>query len=171
MSLRSFYSAYNFPYILTRAANVYGPGQQLYRIIPRTILFFLMGKKLDLHGGGHSQRSFIHIDDVSTATFALLEHAQAGEEFHISTNRLISIRELVEMICAKLDVCFEDSVNIVNDRLGKDASYTLSSKKIRDQYNWSDKTSLEDGIDQCIDWVKANFDTLSEQPLNYIHRP
>jgi len=40
MSLMSFQRAYNFPVAFTRAANVYGPGQQLYRIIPRTILFF-----------------------------------------------------------------------------------------------------------------------------------
>ena len=38
MHLRSYYKAYKFPVIFTRAANVYGPGQQLYRIIPRTIL-------------------------------------------------------------------------------------------------------------------------------------
>jgi len=35
MSLHAFFKTYNFPVIMTRSANVYGPGQQLYRIIPR----------------------------------------------------------------------------------------------------------------------------------------
>jgi dTDP-glucose 4,6-dehydratase len=61
MSLKSFYDAYEFPVLSTRAANVFGPGQQLYRIIPRTILFCKLGKKLQLHGGGTSERSFIHM--------------------------------------------------------------------------------------------------------------
>ena len=38
MSLKTFYARYGFPVVFTRAANVYGPGQQLYRIIPRTIV-------------------------------------------------------------------------------------------------------------------------------------
>ena len=38
MSLRTYFATYGFPVVFTRAANVYGPGQQLYRIIPRTIL-------------------------------------------------------------------------------------------------------------------------------------
>ena len=49
MHLKSFYKAYNFPVVFTRAANVYGAGQQLYRIIPRTILSCLTGKKFFLH--------------------------------------------------------------------------------------------------------------------------
>ena len=68
MSLHTFFDSYNFPVVFTRAANVYGPGQQLYRIIPRTILYIKMGKKLQLHGGGTSERSFIHMKDVSEAT-------------------------------------------------------------------------------------------------------
>ena len=38
LHLHSFYQSYGFPVVFTRAANVYGPGQQLYRIIPRTLL-------------------------------------------------------------------------------------------------------------------------------------
>jgi len=72
MSLRTFFEAYQFPVVFTRAANVYGPGQQLYRIIPRAILYFMLGQKIDLHGGGVSKRSFIHIEDVSNATWSVM---------------------------------------------------------------------------------------------------
>lgn len=44
MSLKTFVDNYNFPAVSTRAANVFGPGQQLYRIIPRTILYIRQGK-------------------------------------------------------------------------------------------------------------------------------
>ncbi|MBT3668139.1 MAG: SDR family oxidoreductase, partial [Opitutae bacterium] len=65
MSLQTFFNSYKFPVVFPRAANVYGPGQQLYRIIPRMLLFVKLGKKLQLHGGGTSERSFIHMRDVS----------------------------------------------------------------------------------------------------------
>ena len=93
--LKCLYENFGFPVIFTRAANVYGPGQQLYRIIPRTILSALTGKKLPLHGGGKSIRSFIHIDDVSTALETLMHQGAAGDSYHISTNDMISIFELV----------------------------------------------------------------------------
>lgn len=171
MSLRSFFAAYNFPVVTTRAANVYGPGQQLYRIIPRTILFILLGKRLQLHGGGVSRRSFIHIDDVSDATLRAMLYGRTGETYHISTDEVISIRELVERICQKLEVRFEDYAEVVGERLGKDAAYQLDSTKLRTELGWRDRMALDKGLDQCIEWVKANLEALQDQPFDYIHKP
>jgi dTDP-glucose 4,6-dehydratase len=171
LSLQSFYAAYNFPVVITRAANVYGPGQQIYRIIPRTILYILLDKKLQLHGGGASRRSFIHMDDVSNATLKIMLNGKNGDTYHISTEEVVSIRELVEVLCSKLGVRFEDHVEIVGDRLGKDAAYQLDSTKLKVELGWQDKVSLDKGLDQCIDWVKRNFEALKTQPFDYIHKP
>jgi len=171
MSLHTFFDSYEFPVVFTRAANVYGPGQQLYRIIPRTILFIKLGRKLQLHGGGTSERSFIHIRDVADATYRIAHDAPCGEIYHIATKRAISIRGLVEMICEKMGVAFEDHVKISGERLGKDAAYFLDSSKIRDTLEWEDKISLEEGINNTIDWVEKNLTELQKQPQEYIHKP
>jgi len=171
MSLRTFFQAYQFPVVTTRAANVYGPGQQLYRIIPRTILFILMGKKIQLHGGGHSTRSFIHMKDVSDATWKIMLSGNNGDSYHISTSEVISIRDLVEKICQKLDRNFEDHVEVVGERLGKDSAYHLDNSKVRQELNWHDTINLDQGLDECIAWVKKYFDVLSAQEHNYIHKP
>ena len=60
MNLRNLRAAYDFPVVTTRAANVYGSWQQLYRTTPRTILFTFPGKKLQLNAGGLSIRACIH---------------------------------------------------------------------------------------------------------------
>ncbi len=171
MSLRTFHEAYGFPVVFTRAANVYGPGQQLYRIIPRTILFILLGRRLSLHGGGISERSFIHIRDVAEATWRIMKDGRNGDSYHISTDESLSIRRLVEKICVKMQVSFEDTVDMVGDRLGKDAAYHLDSSKIRTELSWSDKVSLDQGLDQCIAWVTENLSTLRELSFDYVHRP
>ena len=171
LSLRTFHRAYQFPVVTTRAANVYGPGQQLYRLIPRTILFILLGKKLQLHGGGVSTRSFIHMKDVSEATWRLMEKGAAGATYHISTEEIVSIRELVERICQKLDVRFEDYVEVVGERLGKDAAYQLDSGKLRQELSWKDQVILDQGLDDCIKWIHRHFDALKAQPYDYIHKP
>jgi dTDP-glucose 4,6-dehydratase len=170
MSLRTFRAAYNFAVVTTRAANVYGPGQQLYRIIPRTILFILLGRKLQLHGGGVSTRSFIHMRDVCNATYSIMQNGHNGDAYHISTNDMLSIRALVERICSKLGVKFEDHVELVDERLGKDSAYHLDSTKLRSELGWQDHISLDQGLDECIAWVKNNFDVLNAQPYDYKHK-
>lgn len=171
MSLHTFSDVYDFPVVFTRAANVFGEGQQLYRIIPRTIMYILMNKKLQLHGGGHSTRSFIHIDDVSSATQLIADKGNDGDIYHISTERMITIRNVVEMICEMMQMPFEQLCEVSEDRLGKDAAYLLDTKKIRGELGWQDQISLENGLERTIDWVKANFDQLVKTPLDYIHKP
>ncbi len=171
MSLRTFRTAYNFPVVTTRAANVYGPGQQLYRIIPRTILFILLSRKLQLHGGGVSTRSFINMRDVSDATWRIMQNGRNGDTYHISTNEVISIRALVELICSKLGVNFDDHVEFVGERLGKDSAYHLDSTKVRQELGWKDSIMLDKGIDECIAWVQNNFEALKDQPFDYQHKP
>jgi len=171
MSLRTFHTAYKFPVVTTRAANVYGPGQQLYRIIPRTILFILLGRKLQLHGGGVSTRSFIHMADVSDATWKIMLIGHDGDTYHISTSEVVSIRELVERICFKLKVNFEDHVEMVGERLGKDSAYHLDSTKLRKELGWSDRVGLDQGLDECIAWVKKNFEDLKASNYDYTHKP
>jgi dTDP-glucose 4,6-dehydratase len=170
MSLKTFFDVHQFPVISTRAANVYGEGQQLYRIIPRTILYILLGKKLSLHGGGHSERSFIHIDDVSNATHLIAQQGVIGDCYHIATNSTVTIRQLVELVCQEMSADFNEVCQVSDDRKGKDAAYLLNSEKIRNELTWSDKISLEQGISRTIQWAKTNVDYLKKQPLDYIHK-
>lgn len=170
LHLRTFFNQYKFPVVWTRAANVYGPGQQLYRIIPRTILSIRLGQKLSLHGGGHSVRSFIHIADVADATLRIARSAPAGECYHLSTPRNISIRELVEMICRTMGADFDAIVQVTEDRPGKDAAYLLDSAKARRTLGWRDAVSLEAGVAETIQWFGNYEAEIRRQPLDYVHK-
>lgn len=170
MSLKTFFDVHGFPVISTRAANVYGEGQQLYRIIPKTILSILLGQKLPLHGGGHSERAFIHIDDVSDATLKIGLHGKLGDCYHISTQETVSIRQLVEEICQLMAVNFAEICEVTDDRPGKDAAYLLNANKLRTELGWQDKISLPQGLRRCIAWATSNLSELRNQPHEYIHK-
>lgn len=169
MHLKNYFESLDFPVLFTRAANVYGPHQQLYRIIPRAIIYPYLNKKLNLDGGGTSARSFIHIDDVCDATFQVLQNGTIGNIYHISTEEFISIKKLVGIIMKKNKFNFNNNVNIFSDRLGKDKKYILSIDKIKKELGWYPKISLNDGIDSVCDWVINNFDLLKRQNLEYKH--
>jgi dTDP-glucose 4,6-dehydratase len=171
MSLRTYFNNYRFPVVSTRAANVYGPGQQLYRIMPRTIVAAMGGQKLRLDGGGTSVRVFIHMTDVSDATLRIALSGTVGDTYHISSNRLISIRDLVEMILKRLGKSFEDCVEIGPERAGKDTAYQLDSNKLRAELGWRDTISLEQGIDDMVRWAERFKDDLTKLPARYVHKP
>ena len=170
LHLMSFYKAYDFPVVFTRAANVYGPGQQLYRIIPRTMLGALTRKGMNLHGGGNSERSFIYIKDVVDATIKLALSADAGTSWHISTNESISIKNLVKKICKETNVQFDQIVNVSEERLGKDLNYLLDSNNLRNNFNWKENFSLDNGIALTLNWLETNLDILKNLPWEYIHK-
>lgn len=170
MLMRIYQETFDLPVVSTRAANVYGAGQPLYRIIPRTVFYLLTGKTLQLHGGGSSSRSFIHIDDVCEATWRIACKAPVGETYHISTGAVVTIRELVEMLCGILGVVFEEAVQNSSERPGKDEAYWLKSDKIR-QLGWAEQISLTEGIVGVIDWVRRELNQLKRQSTDYVHKP
>ncbi len=171
MSLRTYFAQYGFPVLFTRAANVYGPGQQLYRVIPRTILAAMGGPKLRLDGGGKSMRVFIHMNDVAAATLEIATDGKLGETYHISGYELVSIRTLVEMILSRFKATLDDCAEVSPERPGKDSAYMLDSVKLRTELGWRDKISLQEGVDDTIEWARRFADVLPKLPQSYEHRP
>jgi dTDP-glucose 4,6-dehydratase len=171
LSLLAFHRQYGFPVVLTRFANFFGPGQQLYRVVPRTILNILNHSKLQLHGGGGSVRAFIYASDVATALMSVIRAGVNGETYHFSPADFITIRQLVERICAKMNAPFSGVVEITADRPGKDQAYLMNSDKARDRLGWAPKIALDAGLDDTIAWVTQHFNEFKNLDWNYQHKP
>lgn len=170
MHLHAMFDNFKFPVVFTRSSNVYGPGQQLYRIVPKTIMCLKLKEILKLDGGGKSKRSFIYITDVAEATYKLCNKSINGEVYHISTKKLISIKDLVKMIFKLKKTSLKKYIKISTDRIGKDNLYSLSSMKIRKELKWIPKIDLKKGLSETINWIEENIDILRMQPKNYTHR-
>lgn len=169
--LKALNKVFKFPVMFARAANVYGPGQQLYRIIPKTIMSLKKNLTLPLHGGGRSIRSFIHIEDAVKAYFLILQKGKINENYHVSTDNFISIKYLVNKICKIMKIKNKNNIKIEkNDRLGKDKAYFLISKHSRKKLKWKHKISIDEGIKDTLDWVNNNFNFLKKNKLKYIHK-
>lgn len=170
MSLLAFYKQYQFPMILTRFANFYGPHQQLYRIIPRTIIYGLLGKKLPLQGGGITQRMFIFNDDISDGIYRVMQQGKLGDVYHFSNQPCLSIKALIQKICESLAIPFADVVEEAPERAGKDGIYDMDSTKSQVELGWKPTHTLEQGLEKTIRWVKDNIESIKTLPLNYIHK-
>jgi dTDP-glucose 4,6-dehydratase len=170
MHLLALHKAYGYPVAFTRSANVCGPGQLLYRILPKTVICVLTGKKLKLQGGGLSVRSFIHIADVVEGTLRVCRSGKPGQVYHFATARNQTIRSLVEEICRQLGTPFESSVEVTDGRLGQDAAYLLDCTRSRTELDWQPKHTVEQCIVDTIAWIKRDLEALKTQPDEYIHK-
>jgi dTDP-glucose 4,6-dehydratase len=171
MSLAAFHRHYGFPVVLARFANFFGAGQQLYRIVPRSIIYALMGRKLPLHGGGTSIRAFIHSRDVSDGLLKTLQLGVPGETYHFSPQAFHTIREVVQAICDQLGVEFDRVTEFAGERPGKDHAYLMDATKATTKLQWKPKITLEAGIAETIAWVRTNLDEIRRLPLDYEHKP
>ena len=150
LTLNKFFKT---PIIITRASNVYGEKQDLYRIIPKTVKNFLLKKKIELHGGGNSKRNFIYIDDVNRALLKIINKGKIGETYHISGDKIISIKNLVYLVAKILKQSPKKLTTVTKDRLGKDKIYYLNSYKLK-KLGWKTKVNLNLGIKKVIKYFK-----------------
>ncbi len=169
--LGTLHKKYQFPVVYTRAANLYGIHQQLYRIIPRTIIYLKLGKKIQLHGGGEAIRSFIHAQDIANATWKAITNGKPGEVYHLAPEgEGMKIKDLVKLICDMMGFDFASSTELISNNFGQDAMYSLSSKKAQEELNWQPNKNLQDGIREMILWIEENWEEIKQQPLEYIHK-
>ena len=169
--VRAYARNYSFPASIVRSTNVYGPFQQMFRIIPKAIVLLKRGEKVELHGGGTAIKSYIHIRDVSRGELAIIERGCAeGEIYNISPDASYQVREVVAVVAKMLGRNFDDVTRVVDDRRGQDARYTIDSGKIRSEIGWTPIIGLEQGIREVVDWVEREWDQVSVEPLTYLHK-
>jgi dTDP-glucose 4,6-dehydratase len=170
MLLSAYQTQFGFPLLTVRATNVYGAHQQLFKIIPRSVIYIKTGTIIQLHGGGRAVKSYIHIRDVSRGELAILENGTIGERYHLSPDSGVAVRDVVRTIAERMGKSLEDVSEDVIDRPGQDAAYVIDSTKARTQLGWASTVDLEIGLTEVVNWAERNWDEIQKEPLEYVHR-
>ena len=160
---------FQFPATLIRSTNVYGKHQQLFKIIPRTVIFLKQGKTIELHGGGSAVKSFVHIRDVVAGLLATIRARSLGT-FHFSVPSERTVADVVRLICTSLGRDFDQSTRVVGERLGQDGRYSLDCSRAAEELHWSPQVGFEEGVGEVVDWIEANWSAVQAHPLHYIHK-
>lgn len=166
--LESMWRNRKFQMNIIRPSNCYTEGQQLYRVIPKTIVSALKGVKLQLHGGGRAQKSYLHATDLSRAVLTVIQEAPLGTIYNVGPDEPISIRELVRHVARALGSSLEDIAVDVPDRVGQDAKYHLCMDAIK-AFGWRQEIGLTSGIAGMVAWVKQ-YPELLCMDTTYRHR-
>lgn len=153
--VRSYVRTYQFPAIITRSSNNYGPYQFPEKFLPLMITNALFDKPLPIYGDGKQQRDWLHVDDNCHGIFTVLEKGSIGEVYNIGgsyTEENLTIARQLLRLTGKP----ETLLTYVKDRPGHDRRYALNCRKIEAELGWKPAISLEDGLRQTIEWYKVN---------------
>lgn len=167
--LEGLFRIHQFPMNIIRPSNCYTPGQQLYRVIPKTIVCALSGKRLELHGGGKAMKSYLHATDLSKAILDVIEKGTLGKIYNCGPSGPITIKALVSHVAEACGVMWDELVDEVPDRTGQDGRYWLDSGELAKDTFWTPTIGLAKGLEGMVQWVKS-YPELLTMDTNYIHR-
>lgn len=159
-----------FPMNIIRPSNAYCSGQLLHRVIPKTVICGLTGRKLPLQGGGRAEKSYIHARDLARAIHLVSEKAPLGTVYNAGPKDPTSIRRVVELTAQALGIPFEQLCEMTEDRLGQDSRYWLDSSAIKKDVGWEPQISWEEGLKEMVDWGRKYIDQLRDWPMDYVLR-
>jgi dTDP-glucose 4,6-dehydratase len=156
--VRAWVRSFGIRATISNCSNNYGPYQHVEKFIPRQITNLIDGVRPKLYGAGTNVRDWIHVDDHSSAVWAILDKGRNGETYLIGADGERSNREVVEALLEAFGQP-RDAFDLVPDRPGHDLRYAIDSTKLRTELGWTPRfTEFADGLAATVQWYRDNED-------------
>ncbi|MBT4791720.1 MAG: SDR family NAD(P)-dependent oxidoreductase [Halobacteriovoraceae bacterium] len=153
----SFYNSFDFPLVIARPFNTYGPRQSARAVIPTIITQIASGVKEIKLGDITPTRDFNYVKDTCRGFLELaLAQKAIGKSVNIGSNFEISIA---------------DTLNIIKDIMKSDVKFISDDQRIRPKKSevhrlWCDNSliksltgfepqfSIEQGLEETVKWFE-----------------
>lgn len=150
----SFFCTYNFPVIIVRSSNNFGPFQHPEKIIPLFITNLLEDKNVPLYGDGLNERDWIYVKDNCEAILFLLNNGVIGEVYNVGGGNEVSNIDLTKQIL-EFTGKPESYIEYVKDRPGHDKRYSLDCGKIK-KLGWEPHHAFNTAFTSTLQWYMDN---------------
>ena len=143
----------NFPFVILRFYQLYGPKQKTNRMIPHVVNCAKKNLAFDCSDGRQS-RDFLYIDDAVEAIYKCFRTKKIlGKIINIGSGRLINIKNLIESIVRTIG---KGKPNYGKIKLRADEPLISFPSTIRSRkyLGWKQKTSFEIGLKKTINYYK-----------------
>ena len=159
---QSYYKTYQLPVVVTRFANIYGPGDfNFTRIVPDTLRSVMKGKRPIIRSDGTPERDYLYIDDVVDLYLLLVENIgkTKGQVFNAGNQKPIRVSDLVRMIthiAGRQDL--EPLIKGKKSLHGEIDRQWLDASKIRKLLGWRPKVTFQNGLKRTCEWYRSYFE-------------
>ena len=153
--LHAYARTYDLQYKIVRMSNNFGCRQYPEKLIPRSILRVLSGKKAQVHGDGSYKRNWLHVKDAARAILCIIKLGGTDEIYNVSGDEEYTNLDVVHKIIALLKAKPDESLEFVTNRPGQDERYAIDDQKIR-ALGWAPQCDFDAGLAEIVEDTMKN---------------
>ena len=152
---RAYFKTFDFPVIVTRCSNNYGPFQFPEKLVPLMIIRAIAEEELPVYGDGKHVRDWIYVVDHCEALDLIFREGTPGEIYNIGGDcerqNIDVVREILRILQKP-----ESLIRFVKDRPGHDRRYAMDITKLRTELHWHPTTDFDEGLRRTVQWYLDN---------------
>jgi NAD dependent epimerase/dehydratase len=155
----SYHRTYGLPVAIVRPFNTYGPRQSARAVLP-TIITQALGADSIRLGSLEPVRDLVFVKDTAAGFVAIADSADCiGQVTNLATGVGVSVGELVERVLAIVGRKVPVVQTAERTRPEKSEVFRLlgSAARAAARCGWRPATSLDQGLRQTVDWLRANL--------------
>jgi dTDP-glucose 4,6-dehydratase len=154
--VQAYAKTYNFPAIIVRPTNNFGPFQYHEKLIPLAVKHLCEGKPIPVYGDGENIRDWLFVEDCCAALWTILNSERLfrpGTIYNLAGHNPIRNINLVKRIISHAGGTFE----FVKDRPGHDQRYAVNDHKFRTEFGWKPTTDFDQALPATVDYYVQKF--------------
>ncbi|MEW6248459.1 MAG: dTDP-glucose 4,6-dehydratase [Nitrospirota bacterium] len=152
--VRSYWTTYRFPVLITRGSNTYGPNQYPEKFIPLCVTNAIDDQPLPIYGDGRYRRDWLSVDDHCSAIEQVLLHGQPGTVYNVGGGNERENIAVAEMILKLLGKPMS-LIRLIQDRPGHDRRYAVDCSRLRG-LGWRPVIPFEEGLRATVRWYQEH---------------
>ena len=147
--VKAFINTYGVKATISNCSNNYGPYQHPEKLIPKTILSAISGKKIPIYGIGNQIRDWVHVIDHCSAISLIIDKGKSGTTYLVGgdeeTRNIDIVRKIIKIMNKS-----DNLIEFVSDRPGHDVKYAIETSPELVKMGWKKTVDLENGLRDTI---------------------
>ena len=154
LMVNAYVETYGLNAVITRGSNTYGPYQYPEKLIPLMITNAFESLPLPVYGDGQQVRDWLNVLDHCRGILVAMENGEPGQAYNVGGG---NERRNIDVVLQLLNLMDgpPELIQHVEDRLGHDRRYALSTERLR-ALGWRPEVDFEQGLRETVDWYRTN---------------
>lgn len=157
--VRAYCKTYDYPAVITRCSNNYGPWQFPEKLIPLIYLKASANEPLPVYGDGLNVRDWIHVVDHCRGVHLALLKGRPGQAYNFGGDAEKTNLEVVKTILGALGKP-ENLISYIADRPGHDRRYAMDYSLAQQELGFTPEYDFERGIAETLAWYEEHQEWL-----------
>ena len=161
----AYFHTYGLPVTISNCTNNYGPYQFPEKLIPVMINNMLEEKDLPVYGEGKNIRDWLYVEDHCSGIWQIVQNGTRGETYNLGGENEWTNIDLLNVLCEEVAIqknkdkdYYKKLITFVKDRAGHDYRYAINCDKIRNELDWKQSVTFNEGLSKTVKWYLSNIE-------------